>query len=94
MRRNRVRAVDSADRARAMTFRIAASILAIFAAGELIAPVATPAQGGPLTAAVPRPSIACSERRRLQLRRCDQPWRARVSTRHPLANSGIAARPL
>ena len=47
MRRNRVRAVDSADRARAMTFRIAASILAIFAAGGLIAPVATPAQGGP-----------------------------------------------
>lgn len=46
MRRNRVRAVDSAGRARAMTFRIAASILAIFAAGELIAPVATPAQGG------------------------------------------------
>ena len=42
-----MRAVDSADRARAMTFGIAASILAIFAAGGLIAPVATPAQGGP-----------------------------------------------
>jgi hypothetical protein len=46
MRRNRVRAVDSAGRARAMTFRIAASILAIFAAGGLIAPVETSAQGG------------------------------------------------
>ena len=48
IRRNRVRAVDTAGRVRAMTLRIAASILAIFAAGGLIAPVATSAQGGAL----------------------------------------------
>ena len=47
MRRNRVRSVDSAGRARAMTIRIAASILVIFAAGGFIAPVETSAQAGP-----------------------------------------------
>ena len=44
MRRNRVRSVDSAGRARAMTIRIAASILVIFAVGG--APVETSARGG------------------------------------------------
>jgi hypothetical protein len=47
MRRNRVRSVDNAGRARAMTIRITASILVIFAAGGLIAPVKTSAQAGP-----------------------------------------------
>ena len=44
MRRNRVRSVDSAGRARAMTIRIAVSILVIFAVGG--APVETSARGG------------------------------------------------
>ena len=44
MRRNRVRSVDSAGRARAMTIRIAASILVILAVGG--APVETSARGG------------------------------------------------
>ena len=44
MRRNRVRSVDSAGRARAKTIRIAASILVIFAVGG--APVETSARGG------------------------------------------------
>ena len=42
-----VRSVDSAGRARAMTIRIAASILVIYAAGGFIAPGETSAQGWP-----------------------------------------------
>jgi hypothetical protein len=59
MRRNRVRSVDSAGRARAMTIRIAASILVIFAVGG--APVETSARGGAFMAALSHPSIADSK---------------------------------
>jgi hypothetical protein len=59
MRRNRVRSLDSAGRARAMTIRIAASILVIFAVGG--APVETSARGGAFMAALSHPSIADSK---------------------------------
>jgi hypothetical protein len=56
MRRNRVRSVDSAGRARAMTIRITASILVAFAAGGFIAPGETSAQAGPFDGGRTAPS--------------------------------------